>query len=116
LSREVSNIAPAVIATFEKSNLFGVEVQVAGWTKSIDSTSSNILKTANLKILSDDECKHIIYLFNKFIIQIDEFLFCTKADPYVLITDVSIPNSIHFLHFSYNFDIIYIYIYIYIIE
>jgi hypothetical protein len=81
-----------------KNDLFGLRVAIAGWGVKRNGDVPNILETVDLNILLDEDCQNRILKLHGQTINIHSNCFCTAAEPYALLSQVSI----------------YIYIYIYI--
>jgi hypothetical protein len=77
--------------TFTPNNqLFGLDVTIATWTAIAPGEISNIMEAATVIILSNDECKNKCQIFGNQNVEIPERMLCTLADPYVVLTSVSI--------------------------
>jgi hydroxyacyl-ACP dehydratase HTD2-like protein with hotdog domain len=66
-----------------------------GWGVSNTGQIASILQTANVKVLTKAECTERIKKLEKKKISFHERLFCTAAEPYVLLHRVSMSPTIN---------------------
>jgi hypothetical protein len=93
-----ANLGAAQIPNIANYNLYGAEVKMVGWGQNSQMRVDSKLKVGTLKVLTYEEClQRIRTQVHDAVFDVREAL-CTKGNPYVIMTDVSI----------YNFKLLYV--------
>jgi hypothetical protein len=71
-------------------NLYGYEVETAGWGKTSVNSFSRYLQTVSLKVLEKEECKNQIEAISNQPSDIPNTFLCTVANPFAFLRNVSI--------------------------
>jgi hypothetical protein len=98
LQRVQNMIRPARIFFSPAEALYGLQVEMAGWGLIDNYTTPNVLQTGSLVIITRDICKQRIARLIGIVPNIDERIFCSLANPYVLSRPVSYILHTHNLH------------------
>ncbi|KAJ8676285.1 hypothetical protein QAD02_012072 [Eretmocerus hayati] len=88
LSTELDDkkIKPARLSVKPTESNYGSKVVVAGWGTLVDGTTPEIMRKANLVILTQQECESIISVFENKPTKLDARYLCSKNEPYALLT------------------------------
>lgn len=84
------NMRLAFVPKFKPKNLFGASVKIAGWGLTNGNMRTEILRTVDLKVLSDTECNIRVSQILKKPISTDVFIrhLCATSEPWALNTCV----------------------------
>lgn len=65
------------------------KIRIAGWGKSADGKATQVLKTGVVQVITNRKCEMLLELLTNQLTQISDDYFCSKANPYVLSSNVS---------------------------
>jgi hypothetical protein len=84
-----SRIIPAELNTLSNEQLYGLNVNAAGWGVANDGTNPRYLETVELKILTKTECEERISRGSGSPVILPDKLLCSIAEPFALLINVS---------------------------
>lgn len=88
LDRPVVGVTPVSITTSRKTDLYGKNATLIGWTAG-QSGKVRFMKKARVQILTPMECDARFQLLTNNVIPTPDEVLCTASNPFILSTRVS---------------------------
>lgn len=79
-----ANTQPAIALKFEPKDIFGSTVKIAGWGVTKSKVVPKVLKTVDLKIISNIDCVNKVSQILESLSELFEWQICATADPWAL--------------------------------
>ncbi|XP_011501344.1 PREDICTED: uncharacterized protein LOC105364997 [Ceratosolen solmsi marchali] len=78
------NIIIHSLASVPKENSYGLEIVAAGWGNTIHKVTPQILHTAKMQVISNEDCAIRLASLLGILVNLPEKFMCSIAEPYVL--------------------------------